>query len=58
MITICKLKLDGRGRLAFPSSFLKANGIKKDSCVTVHPVGGRGDAVRLEFEWEDINDAL
>ena len=56
MVTICKLRLDRRGRLAFPASFLKANEIKKNSFVTVHPVGGRTDAVRLEFDWEDNNE--
>ena len=56
MITICKLKLDGRGRLSFPASFLKANNIKQDAYVSVHPVGGREDAVRLEFEWEEDED--
>ena len=53
MITICKLKLDGRGRLAFPASFLKANNIKQDAYVSVHPVGGREDAIRLEFNQEN-----
>ena len=56
MVTICKLRLDERGRLAFPASFLKANEIKKNSFVTVHPVSGRGDAVRLEFDWENNNE--
>jgi DNA-binding transcriptional regulator/RsmH inhibitor MraZ len=56
MITICKIKIDNRGRLNLPDSFLKANKIKKNSFVTVHPVGGRTDAVRLEFEWEKKNE--
>ena len=56
MIMICKLKIDDRGRLTFPDSFLKANKIKKNSFVSVHPVGGRTDAVRLEFDWEDTDD--
>ena len=58
MITICKIKIDKRGRLTFPDSFLKANEIKKNSFVTVHPVSGRTDAVRLEFDWgnEDENN--
>ena len=57
MITICKIKIDGRGRLTFPNSFLKANNIKKNSFVAVHPVGGRTDAVRLEFDWEDTDES-
>ena len=56
MVTICKIRLDERGRLAFPASFLKANEIKKNSFVTVHPVGGRTDAVRLEFDCENNNE--
>ena len=56
MVTICKIRLDERGRLAFPASFLKPNEIKKNSFVTVHPVSGRGDAVRLEFDWENNNE--
>ena len=56
MITICKLKIDNRGRLTFPNSFLKANEIKRNSFVTVHPVSGRTDAVRLEFDWENNNE--
>ena len=56
MIAICKLKIDDRGRLTFPNSFLKANDIKKNSFVSVIPVSGRVDAVRLEFEWEIDND--
>ena len=53
---ICKLKIDDRGRLTFPDSFLKANKIKKNSFVSVIPVSGRTDAVRLEFEWENDNE--
>tara|TARA_R100000656_G_scaffold84894_1_gene61972 strand:+ start:63 stop:242 length:180 start_codon:yes stop_codon:yes gene_type:complete len=56
MIAICKLKIDDRGRLTFPSSFLKANEIKKNSFVSVIPVSGRTDAVRLEFEWEETDE--
>ena len=56
MIAICKLKIDDRGRLTFPSSFLKANEIKKNSFVSVIPVSGRADAVRLEFDWEETDE--
>ena len=56
MIAICKIKIDNRGRLTFPSSFLKANNIKKNSFVSVIPVSGRADAVRLEFDWEEIDE--
>ena len=56
MITICKVKIDNRGRLTFPNSFLKANNIKKNSFVSVIPVSGRADAVRLEFDWEETDE--
>ena len=56
MIAICKIKIDNRRRLTFPSSFLKANNIKKNSFVSVIPVSGRADAVRLEFDWEEIDE--
>ncbi len=56
MIAICKIKIDNRGRLTFPSSFLKANNIKKNSFVSVIPVSGRADAVRLEFDWEETDE--
>ena len=57
MITICKVKIDNRGRLTFPNSFLKANNIKKNSFVSVIPVSGRADAVRLEFDWEVTDES-
>ena len=57
MIAICKIKIDNRGRLTFPSSFLKANNIKKNSFVSVIPVSGRADAVRLEFDWEVTDES-
>ena len=50
MIAICKLKMDGRGRVVFPASFLKANNLTKITDISVYPVGGRDDAVRLEFD--------
>ena len=56
MITICKVKIDNRGRLTFPNSFLKANNIKKNSFVSVIPVSGRADAVRLEFDWKETDE--
>ena len=56
MIMICKIKIDNRGRLTLPDRFLKANKIKKNSFVSVIPVSGRTDAVRLEFDWEDKDD--
>ena len=37
VIMICKLKIDGRGRLTLPDSFLKANKIKKNS-LKINPI--------------------
>ena len=56
MITICKIKLDNRGRLTFPDNFLKANGIKKNSHIEVYPVTNRDDSVRLQFEWKEKDE--
>ena len=56
MVAITKLKLDDSGRITFPSSFLKANGIKKGTFVEIHPVYNHGDSVRVQFEWEDDNE--
>lgn len=56
MIMICKIKIDNKGRLTLPNSFLKANKIKKNSFVSVIPVSGRTDAVRLEFDWESKDE--
>ena len=53
VIKICKVKIDSRGRLTLPMNFLVANEIKIDSYVSVHPVSGRTDAVRLEFDNEN-----
>lgn len=54
-MTICKLKMDKRGRINIPLGFLKANNIKiKDGYVKVLPVAGRDDAVKLEFEKENV----
>ena len=50
------MKIDNRGRLTLPDSFLKANKIKKNSFVSVIPVSGRTDAVRLEFDWENKDE--
>ena len=49
---ICKLKIDKRGRINLPVSFLKANNLKTNSYVNVLPVAGRSDAIKLEFELE------
>lgn len=56
MIAITKLKMDNRGRITFPDSFLKANGIKKGSYVEIYPVMNRSDSIRLQFEWELKNE--
>tara|TARA_R100001594_G_scaffold97288_2_gene131533 strand:- start:5305 stop:5454 length:150 start_codon:yes stop_codon:yes gene_type:complete len=47
--------MDKRGRISLPASFLRANNLKTNSFVNVLPVSGRSDAVKLEFELENIN---
>ena len=49
---ICIIKMDKRGRMSLPSSFLKANNLKTNSYLNVLPVAGRSDAIKLEFELE------
>jgi len=53
---ICVIKMDKRGRMSLPASFLRANNLKRNSFVNVLPVSGRSDAIKLEFEMETIND--
>ena len=53
MLAICKLKLDERGRITLPDSFLKANNLTKSTHVSVYPIYNKDDAVRLEFDMED-----
>ena len=52
---ICIIKMDKRGRMSLPASFLRANNLKRNSFVNVLPVSGRSDAIKLEFEMENIN---
>ena len=53
---VCKLKMDKRGRINLPVNFLRANNIKlKNAYVRVSLVTGRDDAIKLEFEKEDIS---
>lgn len=52
MIMICEARIDDRGRINLPLKFLKANRIKTNSVVEIYPIGGRSDAVRLEFRDE------
>ena len=53
MIAITKIKIDNRGRITLPDTFLKANKIKKESFVEVYPVYNREDSIRIQFEMED-----
>ena len=52
MVKICKVKIDSRGRLSLPMSFLKANNIKEESYVTVMPVAGSKN-IKLQFQHDD-----
>tara|TARA_B100001250_G_scaffold387403_1_gene384759 strand:+ start:7306 stop:7485 length:180 start_codon:yes stop_codon:yes gene_type:complete len=46
---ICEARIDDRGRITLPLKFLKANRIKINSTVGIYPIGGRTDAIRIEF---------
>jgi|TARA_R100001443_G_scaffold25736_1_gene38751 bifunctional DNA-binding transcriptional regulator/antitoxin component of YhaV-PrlF toxin-antitoxin module len=48
MLKIASLKIDDKGRITLPSSFLKANGIKAGSKVDVTSVYN-SSCVKLEF---------
>ena len=56
MIAITRIRMDDRGRITFPDHFLKANGIKKGTHVEVYPVNNRDDSVRIQFEWEGMDE--
>jgi hypothetical protein len=51
-MVIAKLKVDDRGRLQFPQSFLKGNGITPETEIEVHTMQGKPyfDSVRLIFK--------
>ena len=49
MIIITKLKLDNRGRLTLPGSFLKANNIDTNSEVEVKPKYNSTNEIVLKF---------
>ena len=51
-MVIAKLKVDDRGRLQFPQSFLKGNRITPETEIEVHTMQGKPyfDSVRLIFK--------
>jgi len=56
MMAITKIKMDDRGRITFPDHFLKANKIKLGTFVEIHPVYNRDDSVRVQFQWEGVDE--
>ena len=54
MIAITKLKLDNRGRITFPKTFLDANDIKYNSYVKILPVYNDAGAVKVRFTFKAI----
>ena len=48
--------MDDRGRITFPDHFLKANKIKLGTFVEIHPVYNRDDSVRVQFQWEGVDE--
>ena len=57
MIAITKIKLDNKGRITFPVHFLRANGIKVGTNVEIYPVYNRDDSIRLQFEWDEMDES-
>ena len=57
MIAITKLKLDERGRITFPKTFLDANRIAY-TYVEVFPVYNDDGAVKVRFEFKGDNNDL
>jgi len=55
MIAITKLKLDERGRITFPKTFLDANRIAY-TYVEVFPVYNDDGAVKVRFEFKGDNN--
>ena len=49
---ISKIKIDSKGRINLPMTLLKANKLKRNAYVTLRPIAGRNDAIKLEFELE------
>ena len=51
-MVIAKVKVDDRGRIQLPQSFLKGNGISTDTEIEVHTMQGKPyyDSVRLIFK--------
>ena len=49
MLKIARLKIDEKGRITIPSSFLKANGIRRGDIVDMTSVYN-SSCVKLEFD--------
>ena len=49
MIIITKLKLDDRGRVTLPGSFLKANNLDKNCNIEVRPKYNSTNEIILKF---------
>ena len=48
-VNICKLKIDNKGRITLPNTFLKANGVKVGSHVVVQPMYN-SNSIKIKFE--------
>ena len=58
MITIAEVKMDNRGRITLPSSFLSANEISKECRILVKPKYNSNNEVILEFIHGDLDEVL
>lgn len=47
---ICKLRIDSKGRIQLPKTFLDANDIPANSMVEVQNISTSNNAVRLVFD--------
>jgi len=52
MINITKVKIDNRGRIQLPITFIKANNLVNGQNITIKPIHGRNNAIAVIWEEE------
>ena len=52
MMKIARSRIDKRGRITLPRSFLKANNLDKSTHVYFLPMQGSSSSIKLVFEWD------
>mgnify|MGYP003153867381 CR=1 FL=1 len=58
MITIAEVKMDSRGRITLPSSFLSANEISHECRIIVKPKYNSNNEVILEFINGELDEEM